>query len=85
MKLDNTELSDLFFNHTHKTYDNLKFGSLSAAIVGSDLSAMSFGNAVEVATLRAIHVDAVAFVDSYPVLCNGVCAQELVDDFIDRL
>lgn len=35
--------------------------------------------------LAALRDDAINFVRDYPVLCSGVCAADLVDDFWNRI
>lgn len=64
------ELSDLFFNYDHEEYNEL----------------FHDGESVDMDDIRvAIQNDAVKFVDYYPIVCEGVTATELAEDFMRRL
>ena len=71
MNLELTELSDLFFNHTHEYFDALHNAN--------------DGDVEHSEEYEAILKDASDFVTSYPSTCNGVTAEELADDFMGRL
>lgn len=72
-----TEMSDLFFNHEHPTYEGLF------------LEASKFKEEINTDQIRtAILVDAENFMQTYPMTCgfHGLTsAQELADDFMVRL
>lgn len=68
------ELSDLFFNHQHTHYPAL------FALRENKKQMPPFEEIRD-----AIHKDALEFVASYPITCNGATADQLTYDFMERL
>ena len=71
IKRVNVELSDLFFNYSHETYEAL-FGKSKEGPTWDEMS-------------DAILEDAKEFCSSYPTFTDGYSADDLANDFMGRL